>query len=100
MPINAPTISPENARILTMMYQTLLENRQAMIDGMKAVEDSPYRRGVLVDALISGLIAHFHEFARNESVHAEEIAGWGPGFEVYANRFVDQVRTILTQLKA
>jgi len=74
---NPPTISPENQRALTDAYQALMTSRAAMINGMAAIEDSPYRRGVMVDALISGLMAHFHEFARNESVHSVGIRNWG-----------------------
>jgi hypothetical protein len=94
-----PQISPVNASVLTMVYRKLLDNRQAMIDGMEAVEESPQRRGVLVDALISGLMTHFHEFARNEPAHMGEILEAGPGFGAYANGFVDQVHTVLTQMR-
>jgi hypothetical protein len=66
---------------------------------MAAVEQSAYLRGVIVDSIISGLMAHFHEFARNQSHHTDEINGWGRTFEAYVSNRVAQISVILSQLR-
>jgi hypothetical protein len=99
MAINDPAISDQDRASLHRAYQALLDNRKAMIDGMSGVEQSPYFRGVIVDSIISGLMAHFHEFARNKSAHTDEINGWGRTFEAYVSNRVTQIGAILTQLK-
>jgi hypothetical protein len=98
MAINKPTISAEDGTVLKLAYQTLLENRQAMIDGMASLDDSPFFRGVIVDSVISGLMAHFHELARNTSVHLEEIRGWGGTFANYVNDRTSQASVLFVQL--
>ena len=99
MPINEPAISDQDRATLQRAYQTLFDGRKAMIDGMAGVEQSPYFRGVIVDSIISGLMAHFHEFARNKSAHMDEINAWGRTLEAYVSNRAAQIITILTSLK-
>ena len=100
MPISDLSISDGDRAIIATAHKNLLDNRKQMISGMAAVEDSPYRRGVIVDSIINGLMDHFTELARNPGAHADELAptGWGPGLSQYADRFVNQINLILTQL--
>jgi len=93
----APTISRQDQDALALAYQHLLEVREVMIQSMNEREASPYRSGVFIDALINGLMAHFHEIARNSSAHAAELQAWGPTVIDYVNRLVQEARAVFTQ---
>jgi hypothetical protein len=86
-----PTISTQNQQILFNAYQRLMSNRQSMIDGMKGI-DSSIRRAIVVDSIISGLIAHFQDFARNESARKADIGNFAPDFPSYVQLFIDNLK--------
>jgi hypothetical protein len=99
------TISPEDASTLAGAYKKLLESRQEMIDAMKPLEDSEYRRSVVVDSIISGLTSYFNEIARNTSAHAEEIKNFAstttPGVALtsFTQGVVDNVLSMLKKIR-
>lgn len=95
---NPPTISDNDRAALATAYQSLLNQRQAMIDGIAHFEDAPFRRGVIVDAIITGLMDHFHELARNQSVHTPELNAWGTSIAAYSAHFIGEIYLLLTQL--
>lgn|GEM_PF-3707452 len=61
-----------------------------MVEAAKAFFDAELRRNVMVDSLITGLMNHLHEFARNETLHANEIRSGSPtgDFPGYADALV------------
>ena len=83
---------------LANAYASLLSSRQSMIEKLRSVEDSLFRRTVLIDALIAGLIAHFHEVSRNQSAYAEEIKFMGGNLSGYIASFTDELPAVLNQL--
>jgi hypothetical protein len=58
---------------LERAYSTLLGARDAMITAFTASSGEPfqYYSALVVDAAITGLMAHFQELARNPSAHKE-----------------------------
>jgi hypothetical protein len=98
---NNPDLAIADGAFLTLenAYKTLLERRQLMTQGLLTLsEQSAYHRFVIVDALISGLMAHFHEVARNQSAHKSEIETDGQNLDGYVSRLAAQVVSVFTQL--
>jgi hypothetical protein len=95
MSLNPPTISKADQELLSSAYRTLLENRERMIDALQPDKRIQYFEGIFVDSIILGVMAHFHEVARNQSVFAAEITGWGGTFANYLNDRASQVGVLL-----
>jgi hypothetical protein len=91
-----PAISDDDRKTLVTTHQKLLENRQAMMDGLTALSDAPHRRGLLVDGIISGLMDHFTEVAKNTPNHQKQIEGWGPKFSDYVSRTTEDITGMFT----
>jgi hypothetical protein len=99
------TISPEDASTLAGAYKKLLDSRQEMIDAMKPLEDSEYRRSVVVDSIISGLTSYLNEIARNMSAHTEEIRNFastttpGAALTSFTQLTTDNVISMLKKIR-
>ena len=67
------TIPDNDLGTLDRAYKILRDGRKGMIAGFGegANEQHPYYCALIVDALITGLMAHFHELARNQANHPE-----------------------------
>jgi len=70
-----------------------MDGRQRMIDGMQVAlqEESAHWRGIIVDAVINGIMSYLHECARNTKAHEDAIAFFGGGFQQYAQKLADEV---------
>lgn len=87
-------ISKDDYSALEAGYKTLLEGRDQMIAGLKRSEEpSDYKANVITDALITGLMAHFHEVASNQTAHATAIQLDGGNLAGYISRLAAQVIT-------
>jgi len=87
-------LSKDDYPALEAGYKILLEGRDQMIVGLKrSDEPSDYKANVITDALITGLMAHFHEVASNKQAHATAIQLDGGNLVGYISRLAAQVVT-------
>ena len=100
MDISDRNISAGDRDTLQNAYKKLLDARESLMSGLSRAEQSAYRRGVIIDAVIGGVMTHLHEIASNQTRHRDEMKTWGEGtFAGYAESFVSNAVTVLTQTR-
>jgi hypothetical protein len=100
------TISPEDQRSIDGARVKFLENRDSMIAALAAapVPGTPWKRAVVIDAVIEGSISHLVEVGRDKGNHQAEIGEEGDPqpseFSGYASHWADVVCNIFLGLGA
>ncbi|MEO8035926.1 MAG: hypothetical protein ABI837_15925, partial [Acidobacteriota bacterium] len=79
---------------LKLAYETLLAGRKEMIETILPLDPSEHNRTIVVDALISGLVAHFHDIGRNQMDRKEEMDG--KDFATYITNLASEVTIMFT----
>jgi hypothetical protein len=88
--IAMPDIGTGDQSIIIDAHRKLLAERSALIGNLAKLDSSPYKRAILVDALISGIVAHLTDVAGNQGRYREEISTFGSGsLQGYAQGIVD-----------
>lgn len=86
-------ISVVDINALKSAYGALLAGREAMLESfVRAGEDSPLRREVIVDGIITGVMTHLHSVVNNQQAFEQVLLSNGGGrFYRYADLFVNQI---------
>jgi len=91
----------DDAEALKSAYANLLGARTAMMDGFSQREQSLYRREIIIDSLISGLLNHLEQVASNKDICHSKLQSFGGGtLPAYANSLVSEVTTLFQQISA
>jgi hypothetical protein len=104
--INVHPFDAEDQETLKGAYERLLAIRKDAISAMEPfISDTGYFSGVLVDALIGGVMEHFHEFVRTPDDHIREMTEWGmvanrPVPRTYIDNRVSELETLVLGLSA